>query len=380
VTYNLRPEQQTVRDQVRPFALEVIAPVSEYWDRMPEPRQFPRDIFHKLGDTGFIGYSLPTEYGGQGRSTLEFVTVIEELCYQDTAFGLLCGISRLIALPILWFGTDELKRKYVRGCATGATIPAFALTEPNAGSDAASLQTTAMERGGEYVISGEKMFITHGDAAEIALVFCKIEGQPRISAILVETNQPGWQPRLLQNKMGIRASTTAAITLREVRAPKANLVGEIGKGFQYAMVTLDGARSVVAAQSLGIAQRALDESIKYAKTRLAFGAPIAKLQAIQLMIADMSTRIEAARLLTYKAALLQDEGQSFSREAAQAKLFASETANFCVDCAMQIHAGYGYIGEFSIIEKLYRDQRFLEIGEGTSEILRMVVASSLIGR
>ncbi len=378
--FNVDPKQQAVRDEVKAFAEKEIYPISEEWDRMPEPRKFPIDMYHRLGEVGFIGYNSPTEYGGQGKSNLEYITLIESLCYHDAGFGLLCAVGELATYPILHFASDEQKKKYLPDCVTGKRVPAFVLTEPNAGSDAANVSTTAVENGSEFVINGEKIFIMHGDVADLAVLFCKIEGKPKMSAILVETDQAGWDARTLKNKMGMRAATTGGIHLTDVKAPVENLMGDVGKGFRYAMMTLDGARIGVAAQGVGIAQRALDESVAYSKKRIAFGAPIAKLQAIQWMIADMSTRLEAARMLTYKAAMLQDQGERFSLEAAQAKLYSAEVANFCVDKAMQIHGGYGYIGEFSPIEKLYRDQRVLEIYEGTSEVQRLVIAGNVIGR
>jgi butyryl-CoA dehydrogenase len=378
--HNIDPNQQAVRDEVRAFAEKEIYPVSEHWDRMPEPREFPRELYRKLGRVGFLGYNAPKEYGGGGHSNLDFNTLVEELCYHDAAIGLLCAVCELATYPILHFGSDEQKKKYIPDCLTGEKIPAFILTEPEAGSDAANVQTTAVEKDDGYVISGEKTFIMHGDVADIGVLYCKIEGKPKLSAIIVETDQPGWEARTLRHKMGMRAATTGGIIIKDVKAPKENLMGEIGKGFRYAMGTLDGARIGVAAQGVGLCQRALDESVKYAKKRHAFGQPIAKLQAIQWMIADMSTRLEAARMLTYKAALMQDKGERFSLEAAHAKLYASETANFCVDKAMQIHGGYGFIGEFSPIEKMYRDQRVLEIYEGTSEVQRLVIAGNVIGR
>ena len=252
------------------------------------------------------------------------------------------------------------------------------LTETQAGSDAAYCETKAVETDDGYVINGEKIFIMHGDAAHIAVVFCRIEGKPKMSAFIVETDQPGFQPRTLKQKLGMRAATTAGVILKDCKVAKENLLGEVGRGFRYAMATLDGARIGVGAQAVGLMQRALDESIAYAKKRVAFGAPIAKLQAIQWMIADMSTQLEAARLMCYKAALLQDAGERFSLEAAQCKLYCSEAARFCIDRAMQIHGGYGFIEEFSIIGKLYRDQRVTEIYEGTSEVQRLVIASSLL--
>jgi len=350
---NFDPRQQAVRDEVKAFAEKEIYPRSVELDQMPEPRKFPKDLYRKIGEAGFIGYAMPKELGGLGKSHLEYITLVEELCYHDAGIGLLCAVGELATFPIINFGTDEQKKKFVPDCATGKRIPAFVLTEPNAGSD----------------------------AADLGIVFCKVKDQPKLSAIIVEdTSQAGWEARTLKNKMGMRAATTGRIFLKDVKAPKENLLGEIGKGFRYAMITLDSARIGVAAQAVGIAQRALDESVTYAKKRIAFGAPIAKLQAIQWMIADMATRLQAARGMCYNAAMLQDKGEKMSLEAAMAKLFCAETANFCVDRAMQIHAGYGYIGEFSVIEKLYRDQRVLEIYEGTSEVQRLVVAGNVIGR
>ncbi len=378
--YNVDPKQQAVRDEVRIFAEKEMYPVSEQLDQMPEPRKFPLEVYRKLGKAGFIGYVMPKELGGSGKSHLEYITLIEELCYHDAAIGLLCAVGELATNPIINFANDELKKKYVPGCASGERVVAFVLTEPNAGSDAANQSTVAVENGDHYIVNGEKIFIMHGDAADTAVLFCKIEGKPKMSAMIVETNQPGWEKRTLRNKMGMRAATTGGIKITNVKVPKANLVGEEGKGFRYAMTTLDSARVGVAAQGVGVAQRALDESIKYANKRIAFGQPIAKLQAIQWMIADMGTRVEAARCLTYKAALMQDRGEKYGLEASMAKLYASEIANFCVDRAMQIHGGYGYIGEFSQIEKMYRDQRVLEIYEGTSEVQRLVIAGNLLAK
>ena len=378
---DIDPRQAAVREMVKDFAEKEMYPVSEELDRMSEPRKFPTDLYKKIGKAGFIGFNMPKELGGGGKSHLEYVTLIEELCYHDAAIGLLCAVAELATFPILNFANDEQKKKFVPDCASGKRIPAFVLTEPNAGSDAANQSTVAVENGDHYVVNGEKIFIMHGDVAEIGVLFCKVEGKPKLSALIVDdTTQPGWQARTLKNKMGMRAATTGGIILKDVKVPKENLLGEFGKGFRYAMTTLDSARIGVAAQGVGIAQRALDESVAYAKKRQAFGQPIAKLQAIQWMIADMATRLEAARCLTYKAVLKQDVGERFSLEAAMAKLYATEAANFCVDRAMQIHGGYGFIGEFSPIEKLYRDQRVLEIYEGTSEIQRLVIAGNIIGR
>jgi butyryl-CoA dehydrogenase len=378
--YNVDPKQQAIRDLVKDFAEKEINPICRDLDRVPE--KFPVEYYRKLGQAGLIGFAMPKEYGGGGHSNIEYITLIEELAYYDPATALLAAVPELAVYPIIHFANEEQKKKYLPKCATGEMIPAFALTERLAGSDAANQQTLAKIEGNEFVINGEKIFIMHGDACDVAVLFCKIgdqsEERPKVSAIIVESKTPGFKAFTLKHKMGMRAATTGRIELKDVRVPLANQLGEVGKGFRYAMATLDGARIGVAAQGVGIAQRALDESIAYAKSRIAFGAPIAKLQAIQWMIADMATQLEAARLMTYKAAQLQDKGEKFSLEASQAKLFASEAARFCIDRAMQIHAGYGYIGEFSIIEKLYRDQRVIEIYEGTSEVQRLVIAGNYL--
>jgi len=371
---------KSIRETVGAFAEVHIIPHAARWDQMPEPRRFPFELYRALGDAGFLGFSSPPDHGGRGRPFSESITLIEELAYHDVAVAVMTGIPRLVTHPILSFGTEAQKQQYVAPCLSGETVCAFALTEPAAGSDAAGLQTTAKPTPDGYVINGDKMFITHAEAADVALLFCKIAGQEKPSAFIVETGRSGWDARVLKQKLGIRATTTCAVKIRDLEVPADALLGEEGRGFRYAMETLDDARVSVAAQALGLSRRALDESIEHAKGRVAFGKPIAKQQAIQWMIADMSTRLEAARLLTYKAAALIDEGERCSLEAAQAKLFATEVSNFCADRAMQIHGGYGYVGDCSVIEKLYRDQRFLEIGEGTSEIQRLVIAGQMLGR
>ncbi|MCX6827278.1 MAG: acyl-CoA dehydrogenase family protein [candidate division Zixibacteria bacterium] len=378
--YNIDPRQQAVRDRIKEFAEKEILPVYKELDRAPE--KFPVDYYRKLGKAGYIGFAMPKEYGGGGYSNIEYITLIEELAYWDAATALLAAVPELAVYPIIHFATEEQKKKYLPKCATGEMIPSFALTERMAGSDAANQQTIAKIVGNEFVINGEKIFIMHGDACDLAVLFCRIgeeaSERPKVSAIIIESNRPGFKGFTLKHKMGMRAATTGRIELKDYRIPISYQLGEIGKGFRYAMATLDGARIGVAAQGVGLCQRALDESISYAKSRIAFGAPIAKLQAIQWMIADMATQLEAARMLTYKAAVLQDKGEKFSLEASQAKLFATEASRFCVDRAMQIHSGYGYIGEFSVIEKLYRDQRVTEIYEGTSEVQRMVIAGNYL--
>ena len=388
--YNVDDRQQAIRDRVTAFAQKHITPISKELDHRDDPDRFAWDLYKALAKEGFTALRMPKEYGGFGVSSIEYTTLIEELCYHDPAACLLDAVTELATYPIYMFGTEAQKKKYVPKCASGEMLPAFVLTEPNAGSDAVNQKTTAILDGDHWVINGEKIFIMHGDVADLFVLFVKVGGDGdddkasrKISAILVEAKKdgkyiPGIKTATLKKKMGMRAATTGRIWLENVRVPKDNLLGEIGKGFKIAMNTLDGARIGVAAQGLGIAQRALQESIDYAKKRICFGAPIAKLQAIQWMIADMATQIEAARMMTYKSSQLQDKGEKFTIEASQAKLFSTEVAKFCVDRAMQIHGGYGYIGEFSVIEKLYRDQRIMEIYEGTSEIQRLVISGSYL--
>jgi butyryl-CoA dehydrogenase len=380
--YNIDDRQQAVRDEVHAFCKkENIVELGRELDRKPEPRKFPRDLYVKLCKAGFVAYPFSKEYGGLGKSPIEYATLVEELCYTDAPICLLAAVGVLATEPIYHFAGEEQKKKYLPGCFSGDIVPAFVLTEPEAGSDASNQKTEFRIDGNDFIVSGEKIFIMHGDAADLFVLFGKVyeDGvRDKISTILLEANQPGITRRPLEYKMGMRAATTGYIKMKDVRVPQSTLMGERNKGFRYAMMTLDSARIGVAAQGVGVAQRALDEAVQQAKTREAFGAPIGKLQAIQWMIADMATRVEAARLLTYKAAIMQGQGERFGLAASQAKLYASETAGFCVDRAMQIFSGYGFIGEFSHIEKLYRDQRVMEIYEGTSEVQRLVIANTLL--
>jgi len=379
MSYNMSPSQQAVREMAKEFGNKYIAPIAVEMDR--KPPEFPRDLFKKMADAGFLAFPMSKAYGGLGKSKIEYATLIEEIAWFDASTSIIMAVDNLASYPIEKFGNEEQTSKYLPPIAKGEMIAAFALTEPNAGSDAANQSTTAKIDGDYFVINGEKTFITSGNVADVTVLIAKIvqEGEKdKVSAIIVESNTPGFSSEVLKWKLGLRASTTARLKLINVRVPRSNLLGEAGKGFKMVLQTLDSARIGVAAQALGIAQRAFDESVKYAKTRVQFGAPIGKLQAIQWMIADMSTRLEAARLLTYKAAVMEDRGEPVNLVAAQAKLYASEAANFICDRAMQIHAGYGYIGEFSEIEKIYRDQRITEIYEGTSEVQRLVISANYL--
>jgi len=330
--FNVKPDdQQPIRDLVGEIGPE-IQKLGYEWDRKPDGFAF--DIFKILAAKGLVGFNMPKEYGGGGHGALEYATMIETVAYYDAPSSLLAAVSQLAVDPISRVGTDKQKRAIIPKSATGELIPAFALTEPNAGSDAANQSTIAESDGDNYVINGEKIFIMHGDVADVGVVFAKIQEEgvrDKVSAMLVDLKQSGVRAETLKQKIGMKYATTGRLWFKDVKVPKENLLGEPGEGFKYAKMALDGARIGIAAQSTGIAQRALDEAVKYARGRIAFGSPIAKLQAIQWMIADMSTKTEAARLLTYKAAELQDAGARFSLEAAQAKLFAAEAANFCVD-------------------------------------------------
>ncbi|OGC77737.1 MAG: hypothetical protein A2Z27_02420 [candidate division Zixibacteria bacterium RBG_16_50_21] len=384
MTYNIDPAQKEIRDWTKKFCEKEIAPIAVQLDRRPEPQRFPHDLYQKLAEYGIVGFFMPKEYGGTGGSKLMQATLMEELAYYDPAVSLLAAVSSLASYPIEAFGTEEQKRKYVPKIASGEYLSAYDLTEPQAGSDAGNQQSHARVEDGNFVINGEKIFIMHGDVADVHVVFCKIvddthkADKTTISAIIVEKGTPGLKAKTLEYKMGMRCATTARVWFEDVRVPVSNLLGERGKGFRIALQTLDGARIGIAAQAVGIAQRAFDEAVKYARTRVTFGQPISKYQAIQWMVADMATQLEAARLLTYKAAQLYDQGLKVNLEASQAKLYAAEAAKFCVDRCMQIHGGYGYIGEFTIVEKLYRDQRLTEIYEGTSEIQRLIIAGNYL--
>jgi len=381
--YTIDPQQDEIREFAHAFCQENVVPMAAELDRRPEPQKFPFDYFKKLAASGMVAYPFPKEHGGSGGSALLYNSMMEVVTYYDPATALLAAVSELAIHPIAYFGSEEQKAKYIPRAAMGDSVPAFALTEPEAGSDASNQKTVATVDGDYFIVNGEKTFIMHGDVADVIVLFCRIDDgsgrSDRISTIVIDdVDQPGLTRKTLEYKMGMRAATTGRLWFKDVRVPRANLLGEQGKGFRYAMMTLDSARVGVAGQGVGIAWRALDEAVNYAKKRHAFGAPIAKLQAIQWMIADMSMRLEAARCLLYKASMMQDAGEKFSLQAAQAKLYCSEVARFCIDRAMQIHAGYGYIGEFSEIEKLYRDQRIIEIYEGTSEIQRLVIANNLL--
>ncbi|MCC6160574.1 MAG: acyl-CoA dehydrogenase [Deltaproteobacteria bacterium] len=377
--FDLTDEQRALRDMVRDFARNELKPIAAEID---EHHKFPTDIVKKMGELGLMGVAFPDEYGGAGMDYVSYSIAIEELSWACASTGVICSAhSSLATDPIYKWGNEEQKKKYIPKMASGEWIGCFALSEPQAGSDASQQATVAVQKGDKWILNGTKNFITNGREAEIAIVFAQTDKEKRhkgITAFIVEKNNfPGISVGKVEDKLGIRGSSTTQLILEDCEIPDANRLGDVGVGFRVAMSTLDGGRIGIASQALGIAARALDESVAYSKERHAFGKPIADLQAIQWKIADMATEIDAARLLTWRAAWMKDGKMNFSRQAAMAKLFASEAAMRATTQGIQIHGGYGYCRDYPM-ERLFRDAKITEIYEGTSEIQRLVIASSVI--
>jgi len=376
--FNLTKEQEMVRKLMREFAEKEVKPIAAEVD---EEGRFPRETVEKMARYSMMGIPFPKELGGAGGDTLSYIIAVEELSRVCATTGvILSAHTSLGAHPIYQFGTDEQKEKYLKPLAEGKYLGAFGLTEPNAGTDAASQQTTAVLKGDHYVLNGSKVFITNGGEADIYIIFAmtdKSKGTKGISAFIVEKDYPGFSIGKIEDKMGIRGSSTAELIFEDCLVPKENLLGQEGKGFAIAMQTLDGGRIGIAAQALGIAQGALDECTKYMKERKQFGKPLAAFQGLQWMYADMATKVEAARLLVYKAAMKKDEKKPFSVDAAMAKLYAAETAMEVTTKAVQIHGGYGYIKDYPV-ERMMRDAKITEIYEGTSQVQKMVISANLL--
>jgi len=378
----LTEEQEMVRKMARDFAQKEVAPIAA---EMDEKGEVPFENIKKMGQLGLLGLTAPEEYGGGGADTVSYVVALEEIAKACASTAVVMAVQNsLVNYALARFGTEEQKRKFLVPLAQGEKIGAYALTEPEAGSDAAAIRTRAVRDGDEYVINGTKHFITNGGFADIVILYATVDpskGYRGITAFIVEKGTPGFSTGKEENKMGIRATNTCELIFQDCRVPVANRLGDEGQGFKIALSALDAGRIGIGAQAVGIAQAAYEAALEYAKTRVQFGQPIAQLQAIQWMLADMATRIEAARLLVYKAALAKDEAQKtgarFSKEAAMAKLFASETAGFVTDCALQIHGGYGYMKDYPL-ERYYRDARITRIYEGTNEIQRLVIARSIL--
>ncbi|MFQ5909442.1 MAG: acyl-CoA dehydrogenase [Thermoplasmata archaeon] len=371
-------EQNLMRKTVRDFAEKEIRPVRAEYD---ERAEYPIDILRKLGGLGIMGMAVPQEYGGSGADVISYAIAIEELSRVDPSVGVAVSVhNSLVCDSIVKFGTEEQKKEWLPDLAKGKKIGCFCLTEPDAGSDAGSIKGTARLDGDEYIVNAKKQFITNAVGADLSLVFVmtdKEKAYKGISGFLVPTDAPGFSRGKKEKKMGIHASVTMEMLYEDCRIPRENLLGEAGEGFRVALWALDAGRIGIAAQAVGLAQGALDEAIAYSKERVQFGKPIASFQAIQWKMADMATKIDAARFLTYRAAYVKQRGDRFTTEAAMAKLMASDVAVSVSRDAVQIFGGYGYMREYPV-ERYYRDAKITEIYEGTSEIQRLVISRALL--
>ena len=377
--YTFTEEQQLLRDSVREFAEKEIRPHIMEWD---EAQVMPVDVLRKMGDLGLLGVVAPEAYDGAGLTPVDFCIVMEELAAVDPSIALsFAAHSGLCLQHILFFANEEQLKRYVPALATGTALGAWCLTEPGSGSDASGMLTNAVRDGSSYVLNGSKIFITNGGSASTFVVMAKTapdEGNKGISAFIVDKNFGGISVGKKENKLGMRASETVQLSFDNVRVPAENLLGKEGEGFKQALAVLDSGRIGIAALSTGLAQGALHAAIAYGKERKQFGQPISDFQGIQFMLADMATDIQASRLLTYRAAAAKAKGENVNLVAAQAKYFASETAQRVSTAAVQVHGGYGYVKEYPV-EKFYRDAKLLTIGEGTSEVQRMVIARNILG-
>ncbi len=378
MNFSITEEQGLLLNVVRVFAQKELSPVAAELDR---EERFPSEQLHRASELGLMGIMIPDQYGGSGMDTISYVLALEETSKVCASTAIIISVNNsLVCEPIFSFGSEELKRRFLIPLARGEKLGCFALTEPQSGSDVIGMDTTAMKRAGGYVLNGTKLFITNGANADVAIVFAvtdKTKGAHGISAFLVEKGIPGFSVGKVEEKMGLRASDLAELSFQDCTIPEENLLGKEGDGFKIAMITLDGGRIGIAAQSVGIAGACLEDALRYSKERFQFGQPISNFQAIRFMLADMSMEIEAARLLAFRAAYVKDKGLPYTKEAAQAKLFASEMSNRVAYKALQIFGGYGYTKDFPI-ERWYRDARVTTIYEGTSEIQRLVIARDLL--
>jgi alkylation response protein AidB-like acyl-CoA dehydrogenase len=377
--FNLTESNLEIQKLARDFAQNKIAPVALKYD---ESQEFPWEIVKELAEMGFMGILFPEELEGSNLSSVDYAIIVEEISKADPSLGLtVASHNGLCTNHIYMFSNEELKKKYIPDLASGRKLGAWGLTENVSGSDAAGMRTTAVKQGDYYVLNGSKCFITQGGVGETAVITAVTDksanSKKGISAFVVEKSYEGFSVGKKENKLGMRSSDTCELIFDNCKVPASNLIGEEGDGFKQSMQILDGGRISIAALSVGIAQAALDHSIKYAKTRKQFGKPLADFQGIQFKLADMATEIEAARLLTFKAAKLRDEGKDFKFAASMAKYYASEIATRATNEAIQIHGGYGFIKEFPV-EKLYRDVKLMTIGEGTSEVQKMIMARQLV--
>jgi alkylation response protein AidB-like acyl-CoA dehydrogenase len=378
MNFSLSEEQVMIRDTARQFAEDELRVTAAERD---EREEFPTEEVKKLSELGFMGMMVPEEYDGAGFDTVSYVLAMEEISRVDASVGVIMSVNNsLVTWGINEFGTDEQKEKYLKPLASGKMLGCFALSEPEAGSDATNQKTTAVRNGDKYILNGTKNWITNGKYADVALVMAttdKSKGAKGISAFIVERTFPGYTIGKKEKKLGIRSSDTVSLAFEDCTVPVANRIGDEGFGFKFAMKTLDGGRIGIASQALGIAQASLDASLKYSKERKAFGVYLSEHQAIQFKLADMATNIQAARLLTLDSAFTKDQGKPYAKKAAMAKLYASKIAVDASLEAIQIHGGYGYIKEYNV-ERYLRDSKITEIYEGTSEIQRIVIARHLL--
>lgn len=376
--FDLDDQQQMIQKMAREFTEKEIKPVASTFD---EEAVFPAELVKQLGDLGFMGMMVPEELGGAGLDCVSYAIAVEEISRGDASIGVTMSVNNSLACqPILDYGTDEQKQKYLPDLAGGAKLGAYSITEPEAGSDAGNVQTTAVLHGDHYIVNGTKVFVTNGGKADIIILFASTDKEAKakgISAFIIEKGMPGFSAGKKENKMGMRGSDTSELIFEDCKVPKENLLGKEGQGFRIALATLDGGRIGIAAQAVGIGQACLEAAVQYSKERKQFGRPICEFQAIQWILANMATELDAARYLTYRAAFVKEKGKRFSKEAAQAKLFASEMAVKAAIDAVQVHGGYGYIKEYDV-ERYFRDSKLTEIYEGTSEVQRLVIAASLL--
>lgn len=374
----LNEEERMMQEMARNFAEKEVKPLAA---RLDETGEFPVELVKKMGELGLMGVDIPEEYGGANLSYVCYAIAIEEIARHCGSTSVIMSVNNsLVCAPLLKFGNEEQKQKFLAPLASGKKLGCFGLTEPNAGSDAGSIQTTAVKDGDYYILNGSKIFITNATHADTALIFASTDKSLKhkgISCFIVEKGTPGFSVGKVEHKLGINASGTAELVLQDVRIPKSQLLGKEGEGFKIAMYTLDCGRIGIAAQAVGIARGAFEEAVRFAKERVQFGRPIAEFQAIQWMLADMATEIDAARLLTRRAAFLKDSNQPFTKEASMAKVYSSEVAMRATTKAIQIHGGYGYSKEYPV-ERYFRDAKITEIYEGTSEIQRLVIANQIL--
>ncbi len=380
MNFQLTKEQEFVRKMVNDFATTEVEPLAADIDA---EHRFPEETVEKMANYGLLGVPFPTEYGGAGGDHISYAITVEELSKKCASTGVICSAhTSLCCWPIFNWGTEEQRQKYLPGLLSGKKLGAFGLTEPNAGTDASGQQTRAEDCGDYWLLNGAKVFITNGGYADVFVVMAmtdKSKGNHGISSFIVEKGDEGFSIGKTEDKMGICASSTTELIFQNCKIPKDRLLGEVGDGFKVAMSTLDGGRIGIASQALGIAQGALDVTVEYMKARKQFGKSLSKFQALQFVVADLATQIEAARLLVYRAADMKDKHLPYGPAAAMAKLFAAETAMHVTTKCVQLHGGYGYTKDYPV-ERMMRDAKITEIYEGTSEVQRMVIAASVLGK